>query len=393
MEAIKSYMRTPVLYLGVLAATLWDFRVNNLRIFDLAAIGLLGFWLLMNEEFGKTFFQRRRRYWLLYAAIIVYALAGYILHRHNSSLAILFLAIFGFCLVGRKDWWEQIGPIFWPLVYFHLPFFFIQLVGFYGFGVTIDFLTSIGGSTQILLSNNLIRPTGLFREVHSFCGNTFVLTSLAILWRPSRIGALIVGGTLIISESLWGFGAGLMVLCLNEYRMNDKFEIAFAKIAASGTAIILAAIGYFWLHKTAYNEGLPYFAWRLTTLLDDPSLQTRYFDSCAIASDTIPDRVRASWTLADTLIGNGLTTSHFIQCLPANGIALLAKSFGLLGIGLLVAGMVQSLRDAPTANKLYIAAVLLFSFTSYPLVTYVLFWIWIAGLLTLSTRTSTAAKV
>ncbi len=93
-----------LLAIALAAATLWDYRLFGLRIFDgLALVCLTGFFFV-NFEPLNGFFQRRRDYWLMFGTIVAYAALGFILYGHRSSLAIIILGIGGFILIGRRDW-------------------------------------------------------------------------------------------------------------------------------------------------------------------------------------------------------------------------------------------------------------------------------------------------
>jgi hypothetical protein len=150
---------------------------------------------------------------------------------------------------------------------------------------------------------------------------------------------------------------------------------------AVAVGISLAAIAtifnaYLWLSKNG-REAVPYTYSRIAGILNDASLRERYiqntctFDGGAVAAITRNANI-AKWTF-----GEGLSTQFFRECLPANGLAFLFKSFGVVGLLLMFAGFAFALRGLSMGDKLYIAMAIGISLTSYPLVTYVIFWLWL----------------
>ena len=222
--------------LAFAAATLWDYRLFDVRLFDGAALLLLGLGLILMPRSQGGFLSSRRDYWLLFLTVAVYSVIGFVSQEHRSSLAILALAAIGFTLVGRTDWLRAAAPALWFLVCIHTLFFAIQFLGFYGLGKVIDFQTILGETSRIMRTPTQMRASGLFQEANSYCLNLFVLTSVAILWRPSRILTVGAALTMITSESLWGLGAAVaiaasdvvapahIVYCRFQPRYRDLFQ-------------------------------------------------------------------------------------------------------------------------------------------------------------------------
>lgn len=372
----KSNVATFFAAAAVAAATLWDIRLLDLRLFDGVALGCLGVYLILAPEPRADFIQRRRSYWILFSVIIFYAALGYVFHAHRSSLAIAALAIVGFVMIGRRDWLDSAAPLLWPLACAHMLLFFIQFGAFYGFYYVIDYQAIIGGASRIMRAPSHMRAAGLFQEPNSYCLNLLVIVSMAILARPSRPLTLAAALTALLSESFWGIGISIVLVLLNEMRLQQPLRRIAVAVGISLAAIATIFNAYLWLSKNG-REAVPYTYSRIAGILNDASLRERYiqntctFDGGAVAAITRNANI-AKWTF-----GEGLSTQFFRECLPANGLAFLFKSFGVVGLLLMFAGFAFALRGLSMGDKLYIAVIIGVSFTSYPLVTYVIFWLWL----------------
>ena len=369
------------LQMAIACATLWDYRLFDLRLFDGAAVLLLGLCLIMTPKRSERFFAERRSYWLLFLTIAVYAIVGFILHQHKSSLAILGLTAIGFIFVGRTDWLRIIGPVLWLLICVHMIFFAVQFIGFYGFGQVIDFQTIIGATSRIMRAPSQMRASGLFQEANSYCLNLFVLTSAAILRRPSRILTACAALTMILSESLWGLGAALLLLFLCEWRLQRSLRRLLLTLTVSALTIGVIFNGFLWLSKSSY-ENVPFFYARLATIVSDLSLQERYIqNSCERGGQADAASDPSGTRIAPLIAGAGLSTGFFQDCLPANGISFLIKSLGPIGLAALVLGFAIAFRGLSSSAKIYATVAIGFSFTTYPLLTYLIFWLWLAAVL------------
>jgi hypothetical protein len=115
--------------------------------------------------------------------------------------------------------------------------------------------------------------------------------------------------------------------------------------------------------------------------MEDGSLRERYLHNTCSQANTIEGaNVFGQSRAIPLILGEGLSTVYFEQCLPVNGISFLFKSFGFAGLVFLFAGAAIALRGMPGKAKLYAALTVGFGFTSYPLVTYVIFWLWVPAL-------------
>lgn len=363
-------------------ATLWDYRLFDLRIFDgVALASLLGFLLLTFEPLDG-FLRRRRDFWLLFTTIVAYAALGFALHGHRSSLAIIALGVIGFILIGRRDWLAATRLFQWLLIA-HIVFFLIQFLTFYLFKMTIDFQTVVGAQSRVDARVYQIRAAGLFQEPNSYCLNVFVLGTMIILQRAGRLFVLAAAATMALSESIWGVGAAFVLLLLDAiFRCRSPWQMA-TRLFAFALAIAVVFNAYLWLTKRP-GEALPYFYTRVLSITNDESTDARYLrNNCSSTEQAAMTKVPPKSRPPSWVFGEGLSTHFFMGCMPTNGVAFLLKSLGIIGSIALLIGFALALRGLPVGAKLYAAIAIGFSFTTYPLVTYVIFWLWLPAIIAL----------
>jgi len=365
------------------SASLWDFRFSEVRIFDVASLALLLGYFLLSPESGRGWLKQRKIYIPLFAIIIAYAAFGYALHQHRSSIAIIALSLVGLHLIGRNDWLWSARVYKW-LVVLHVGFFLIQMVGYRVFDAAIYF-HSYDQISRYLSSGVAVKGTGLMQEANSYCLNVFVLTALSILHRSNRVLVLFAATTMMLSESLWGAGAAITLLFLNEFRNAASLK-RFISMACAITLGAFAILNvYIWTTRTSGQE-IPSLYSRILDIANDGSFRERYIqNSCDMNEAGAPkitaDNTGAPRRIASWIFGEGLTTAHFLNCLPANGLHFLFKSFGAAGLLALFLSLGLALRGLKPRDKFFVLAALAFAFTTYPLITYVIFWIWLPALI------------
>lgn len=366
--------------LAVTASTLWDYRLFDVRIFDFAAVMCLVGYLAFSPEPRTNFMNRRKDSIVLFATLMAYALLGFILHGHRSSAAMIVLAMLSFLLIGRRDW--IIGDRFFTwLLICHITTFLVQFFAFELFNVMIDYQAITGSYSRIdqglAQGTHQIRASGLFQEANSYSLNVFVLGSIVTLQRPHLPLVTLAAITMALSQSLWGIAAACVLLLLYciQYREAGK------RMLAVGLIFVAAVNGYLWLNIRE-GESIPFVYSRVLRIFSDTSVRERFvvnkcFDDVMAKNEAVSTPAR----IASTLFGQGLSTHYFKECLAANGVSLLFKSFGLIGFALLLAGFAMALRGLSRRAKLYAATAISFSFTTYPLVTYLLFWLWLPAII------------
>lgn len=381
----RQRMATILVAIAWAAATLWDYRVFDLRIFDGMALILLVGFLLIAAEPLQGFLPRRRDGWLLFATIAGYAALGFALHGHRSSLAIILLAAISFALIGRRDWLAD-SRLFQWLLTAHIVFFIIQFLGFYLLKELIDFQAFIGENSRLNQRIYQIRAAGLFQEPNSYSLNIFVLGTIVALQRANLMLIVLAAGTMTLSESVWGMGAAIVLLFLHALVRYQSPAQMIKGLVIFGLVIGVVFNAYLWLTKQP-QEVIPYFYTRVLGVTSDPSTQDRYLrNGCLPEEQAAATKVSAATSTQSWILGEGLSTRFFTECLPANGLSFLLKSFGIAGLVALLAGFALALRGVPPGSALYAALAIGFSFTTYPLVTYVIFWLWLPAIIGLLHR-------
>ncbi len=230
-----------------------------------------------------------------------------------------------------------------------------QTIIFYLFEVVVDFSGLIGSieSRGYNEKLNYFRPSGLFQEPNSYCAALFSLLVISSYFKKRNKFIEILGIiTIIMTQSLWGFGAVFLLVCLL-YR-------------ARGVCVLLAGLALTYFYIT-YICGLDISALkdssvtidRIVNLSADPSRQARYGSVDNFNFDLF------------FFIGHGIDTDDF-QNLAANGLAFMIYSFGLLGSFFVFAFFVFLCRFD---FKVLLATI--FLLTTYPLFSYMYFWAWL----------------
>jgi hypothetical protein len=257
---------------AIATATLWDFRIDDVRIFDtVSLIFLFGFLLLSHKSFDK-WMQDRRDYIVLFATIIGYAAVGYFLHHHRSSVAVVFFASLALYLTQlvRPTRYER---VYRALVWMHVILFSVQYLSYVLFNRLINF--SAGSDFSRIVSGVQFKPSGLFQEANSFCVNIFILATLAMVCRPNRLLNAIAALAMMISGSLWGLGAAFVLMLLCELRMGGTIAVQARTFCIAFLVIFGLFNVHLWLEKPL-EKSLPYLYLRIADIYSDSSARERY---------------------------------------------------------------------------------------------------------------------
>jgi hypothetical protein len=371
---------------AIFAASLWDFRIATVRIFDLISlISMCGFFLL--EFDARRDWLSKRIYVLpLTVLIVAYAGLGYANFHHRSSLAIALLALVSLQFAGysKASW---LAGIFRGVVYLNVTVLLVQYFSFHIFGHVLDPQQLLGERSRILLgtwSTPYLRPAGLFQEPNSYALNLFMMTVAALVPKRDRILALIAAGSMLLSESMWAVVAAFVLVALNEWNSDAAFVKRSASVLLLWLAMFVCFNGYLWLLKPEQLKEPPLYS-RLSHMQIDASARDRYgalLDRAAATSCPACQLNLETFHIPKSL-GRGLSTAAFISAVPANGFSFVWYCMGPAGLGLLAIALFSSLYGAIMRDALYAAAALVFVFTTYPTVTYVIFWLWFAAIITM----------
>jgi hypothetical protein len=166
-------------------------------------------------------------------------------------------------------------------------------------------------------------------------------------------------GTMILTQSLWGFGAALVLFWL---MIGTKRFILLVLPLGVLAAILFSSLIVAFMDYSENSIAMT----RLLNIADDPSRRARYGSIENIIVDEF------------LLLGHGVDTSNF-QSIGANALAFLVYCFGIAGIALLVVWGVAIQKISATH-----AILIGFIFTTFPLFSYMYFWVWLGLLLALN---------
>jgi hypothetical protein len=367
------------------AASLWDFRFSGLRPFDaIALVSIFGF-IVLTWTKDKKWPVRGRPVLPLFVVFITYCVFGYIDYQHRSSVAMIVLSMVGlYLIVANRS--PNVSVICKWLCAVHIIAYLTQIGVYYILGYTIDFHQMYGAHSRLYFDSSF-RGAGLFQEPNSYCLNLFVLAAMAIFVQQSRPLAIFASMSMMLSQSLWGVAAALLLIVLNEVRQVGPIPRRVIMGATAWLVMLLVFNAYLWTVKPARLER-PDFYNRLVNFRGDTSMHDRYLangsdiQSCPNCKSFVERTPALNIPpIVKSLIGDGLSTQVFINKLPANGMAFLFNSFGLIGLMLLAGCVFLALRGLLITDSIFIVISVGFSFTTYPLITYVQFWLWLPTLL------------
>jgi hypothetical protein len=392
VERILPHWHVIALGVCVFLATLWDFRLFGVRVFDLFSLAILLILMAKNlwDNRGITFSSNLNR---LASIIIVYSIFAFLVFRHQSSIVIIVgsILLVGSTLLDREL--MAMGPWYRWFAWVHIAAFSLQLFIYFIFHKILDFHEFYGQSSRIF-NNPQQRGSGLFQEPNSYCLAIFMLVASSTAFRASRTLTMVAGITMMISQSLWGVAGASLLIVIQEIREDTNLHLALFKITKN--IIILLSISLLFLQITRPLEyAYPPIIERLAHLESDSSLRERYLVNNTLGPGQIPLApppvpVFQLPPMVQLLVGSGLSTHYFLDHLPANGFALIGKSFGFLGSLLLLWALIKLLKPLPRHERWAIICILAFSTTNYPLFTYLIYWVWLSYLLLPKKRFITA---
>lgn len=279
------------------------------------------------------------------------------------------------------------GSVFFQLIYTKIFGRPLRLVF-----LNLDELrATFGGETT-----GLFRPTGFFMEPNNYCVPTIMLLLLRkqIQQRPFDLLSYIVIFSLFISFSLWGvFIAWMLVVYDLVSRKKKQLALLFVTLTFVSFGLLFKFLDETSLLRIAVldrtvnvlesaftnrREEMVVFSQEDYAQYMDPSYQGRY--------GVIKDLSNPSqWDLG-TFFGHGISTSDFQLYGGANGVSFILYSVGIFGIlALLLVAYLAKI-------KFGTLVIILVSLLSYPLVTYFLWWAWLALLLRASYHIKTQSE-
>ena len=351
-----------VLFLNFLLSDFYFLGVG--RVFDYVAIAILLIWYALNVDyfgmggiFGKSIlFLIILAPWLLFGGLY-----------NGSILAAIAIAV-GMGLIfpiSYQLFSRQLRHIVERQIILLIGIsafvLIIQFLAFHCVGVYMDITGSFGAIESRGLNEalNYFRPSGMFQEPNAFCTVMFSLLSTCSYFHSRSLRIEVAGiFSILISQSLWGFGAALLLIYLL-YGFRWLVVVGGACSVLATLAFITSGVSLQELTSLSVTLN------RIININDDPSRIARLGSLDNIQLDFL------------FLLGHGVDTLNF-QTLAANGLAFLMYCFGVIGtavLGLFLVFMVRA-----NFKILLVAGFLL---TTFPCFSYMFFWMWLAILLAL----------
>ncbi len=385
-------------FVFVLSAALWDIRPFGERYFDLIPIFIAIFVLMGNLS---LFRQISRFEFGLGLYIIGYCIYGYLNFQHRSSIFIALMFVL-FITLRKVFPFEAFRYALRVVFLSTIAVFFAQFFGYHLTGKFIDFqqLTNLISRTNFMQVNALgetlsyFRPVGFNSEPHSYCVSVALLTLSTLRDKSMRLCHHVGAFSVMLSLSLWGFFIWPCLTCAIIAIQEPKLRTFFVKFIKS---ILIALVGFMVLHgfvgqplafKHAYVD-------RLLSANHDVSISERFYEHVpnpdSVPNKNDPNRQAAQilYTekdvpIAEAFFGAGLSTALFIEGYPINGVAFIFNSCGLIGLLIFISIVYLHLdfrSKRRILQKLAILSVYISLLISYPMVTYVFFWIFLTVVL------------
>lgn len=348
-----------------------DFYFHGIgRVFDYSGVFFLFFYL---KNMKKIILKNEYTLLIpiLFLVILYYVFLSFMLGKTLSTLAFSVGIFYVFPIILLSDIKrDDIRKLLDFLIVLNVSFFLIQLFLFKVFGLVLDINKEIGSIPARVYNENLsyFRAAGLFQEPNTYSANLFIQLSVRLLiGRSNKLITWSAYITMILSQSLWGIGASVLLATFFSDRDEKKIIIFFALLGASYVIFNAHSIGFM-------NYGVLHN--RLTNIDNDPSRIARYGSISSYFSHKY-------------FFGHGIDTSGY-QKIAANGIAFVVYAFGISGAFLFLFLLQYFFLSNDLAKFLII---ILFLFTTDQMMTYMIFWAWLALLIKYAVENKCSQKI
>jgi len=373
------------LFTLTLCAFLWDFRPFGVRAFDLVSIGIASVFLIYNLKWWR--YIRPIEYVFL-SVVLLYSVVGFLNYQHISSLFIALYSILFFIL--HKGYDREISlKIIKFLMIFSLCIFFLQFIFYYSFNHVLDAQTFFGSISR-LQHSGLFRPAGLYSEPHTYCVSVLLLILITLGQKSFRVLHYVGCFTMVISLSLWGVIAGLCLPLVMAIWNSSSLKLAVVRYISITLAILL---GFTVVYGGILDRKEPFemIEARILQVFTDASFKERFVthipqapsakNKMQITENKKETSQKPTHSLLNIIFGNGLSTYPFKTGLALNGYTFILHAFGILGSALIILSGLYYLGKWPllrVTEKLSLLGGILLLLTSYPMITYAFFWIFLS---------------
>lgn len=242
------------------------------------------------------------------------------------------------------------------IILIHVLAYFLQYVIFHLYGASyIDYRELLGmRPLRVWIeSTHYFRSSGLYEEPNSYAVSLYMLCILYYVLKRKIDGVLIVACvTMMLSESLWGIGAVLVIIGIISFDKGINYIYAVTFSLALILVITIDSNVNFILSGKTYK--------RLDVILTDGSFIARYGIDLANVS------------LFPLLFGHGLGVDGYHSSFGGNGYSAIIYYFGLTGL----LGFLFLFYRLAGTGVFFVAIVFILSTT--PMIFYFMFWGWLA---------------
>lgn len=291
-------------------------------------------------------------FWVLLPWLVMGAISGSLLMIFALCTGILLVSlVFGnHALEYREDFDRYLKAA----IILCLAFFFVQYILQYSIGYYLDIHKAVGSITSRGWNEDLLyfRGSGIFQEPNAHCTVLFCLITIRRLTFGRKDWTFPVSLlSMVLSLSLWGFGATLLLIFL--------FYPPKVSVSIIG-GLVLLALGFLAFSGVSMDSLVEdsVTLHRITNIDDDPSKQGRLGSS------------ENYLNYDHFVLGSGFSRDQF-QTIAANSYGFIFYALGLAGIGIVALIGVTYL-----GVRWKSIVLVLFLFTTFPQFSYLYFWVW-----------------
>ena len=323
----------------------------GVRVFDLLAFIVVIFYFLAMSEFKI----RNLNYQILFLLPGVLMGVVYAKVHHVFFFLFSFYVLFNLYMNFSFDKRKLIKQIK-IIIYIHVIVFMAQYIAFYTSGyVLLDYREAFGMRPLRIWNHTIdfFRAAGLYEEPNSYAVSLYMLSILYYILHR-KIDYILVAAcvTIFLSESLWGFGAVVIILGVVLIDKGVKLTYITLSFLSIIALLILDSELHFLFSPTTYR--------RFSIILTDGSFIARYGIDYQGTS------------MLSLFFGHGIGADGYFKSFGGNGYSAVIYYFGLVG----ALGFCLVFYRA-AGNFIYFMAIL-FILSTTPMIFYFMFWIWLA---------------
>lgn len=386
---MHAIIRHPLyIFIILTCAVLWDYRLWSIRIFDMLALVLL-LPLCLDSLRQKSLSISLKQPWLL--IVLTYCLLGYLNYGHKSSIAIAFFALV-FSVINWDNYrisLQKSARYLLSIIVFtgFAHFFYNALTGSH-----LELHSAFNGFSQLYHYDNgiaIFRTAGIYLEPNNYVLTVIILITMTLPDPKAERLHYVAAASLVLTWSLFGIAAGLALPLATSAWHHKKLKAIVLNYAKHISLISLSIMGMLYVtgqHHAVYAS----LDNRFSNLSNEASYKERFIGEKHRGTESGPAQLeslppaQAKLIAHNTVtqwIGHGLSTYPFLHNLALNGYSFLYHAFGALSFLFACILYIHYWRQTPTLSfwqKNSIFCIFCFLLATYPVVTYLLFWLFFA---------------